>query len=220
MKENYMNKSNAINFIFSVTFFTISCNVSAGVDVKNFEFKGHKFGDNSLIQENLPSATFLKTLVSKDSSLYPRVSEAKEANADVLMFGDYKLTGIVYSHFDKKLYKIAVDFLKQSDCNHAREANELIQLKYGLKTEVSKQLKSGDYISKFSNGKVLVFINCSSSILDTISNIQTTEKETQIVFEDVVRAKRVLDYMKQENDASFKKSQKVKEDKVREKINF
>jgi hypothetical protein len=198
----------------------MSFNVSADIDVKNFEFKGQKFGSKSPIQENLPSATFLKTLVPKDAPLYPRLNEDKEANTDVLKFGDYKLSGIVYSYFDNKLYKIAVDFLKQSDCNHAREANELIQLKYGLKTEVSKQSKSDDYISNFSNGKVLVSINCSKSILDSFSTTETREKETQIVFEDVVAAKRVLDYIKQENDASFKKSQKMREDKIREKINF
>lgn len=215
-----MSKNNTMQKLFIVCLISMSFNVSADIDVKNFEFKGQKFGSKSPIQENLPSATFLKTLVPKDAPLYPRLNEDKEANTDVLKFGDYKLSGIVYSYFDNKLYKIAVDFLKQSDCNHAREANELIQLKYGLKTEVSKQSKSDDYISKFSNGKVLVSINCSKSILDSISNIETTEKETQIVFEDVVAAKRVLDYMKQKNDASLMKSQKMKEDKVREKINF
>jgi hypothetical protein len=220
MKEHYMNKNNAMLQLLLICLISISFNASADIDVKNFEFKGQKFGSKSPIQENLPSANFLKTLVPKDAPRYPRVSEDKEANADVLKFGDYKLSGIVYSYFDNKLYKIAVDFLKQTDCNHAREANELIQLKYGLKTEVSKQSKSDDYITKFSNGKVLVSINCSKSILDSISNNETTEKETQIVFEDVVAARRVLDYIKQENDASFKKSQKMREDKIREKINF
>lgn len=206
--------------LFLVSLILISLNVSADVDVKNFEFKGYKFGSKSPAQENLPSTNFFKVLVPKDAPRYPRISEIKESNSDLLQFGDFRLSGIVYSYFENKLYKISVDFYKQSDCNHAREANELIQLKYGLKTEAINQTKFDDYISKFANGKVLVSINCSKSILDSISNIETTEKETQIVFEDVVAAKRVLDYMKQEVDASFKKSQKMKEDKTREKINF
>lgn len=206
--------------LFLVSLILISLNVSADVDVKNFEFKGYKFGSKSPAQENLPSTNFFKVLVPKDAPRYPRISEIKESNSDLLQFGDFRLSGIVYSYFENKLYKISVDFYKQSDCNHAREANELIQLKYGLKTEAINQTKFDDYISKFANRKVLVSINCSKSILDSISNIETTEKETQIVFEDVVAAKRVLDYMKQEVDASFKKSQKMKEDKTREKINF
>ena len=205
-----------------VLIFAFSFNSYADVDVKNFDFKGYKFGIEAPARSNLPpwEMTYEELNNYVLDLPYKRIMHYRESRADFLLFGHSKLSSIGYKYFDNKLYRIEVDFLKQSDCNHARVANELIQLKYGLKTEVDNQSKSDVYIRNFSNGKVLVSINCSKSILDSISNIDTTEKQTEIVFEDVLTAMRVQDYRKREDDASLKKSQKMKEDKIREKINF
>lgn len=202
--------------------FAFSFNAYADVDVGNFEFKGYKFGTEAPTHRNLPpwEMSYDELSNSKVNRSYQRIKAYSETKSDFLQFGESKLSGILYKYFDNKLYRIEVNFFRQSNCKHARDANELIQLKYFLKTDSSASAKFDDYISKFSNGKVFVSINCSKSILDSISNIETTEKETQIVFENVVTARRVEDYIKQEDDASFKKLQKIKEDKIREKINF
>ena len=200
----------------------IYLNSYADVNLNNFEFKGYKFGIKAPAKSNLPpwEMSFEELNNYVIDRPYKRIKEYSESRLNFLQFGDSKLFRIGYKYFDNRLYRIEVTFVKQSDCRHAREANELIQLKYVLKTEASDKAKFDDYISEFSNEKVSISINCSMSILDSISNTETTEKQTVIVFEDAVAAKRIQDYIRQEDDASFKKSQQLIEDKLRQKINF
>jgi hypothetical protein len=217
-----MKVTKAIKKIFLVAVGVLSLNSFADVNLNNFEFKGYKFGVKAPSKSNLPpwEMSYEELRNYSLDRPYKRIKEYREARVDFLQFGDSKLFSIRYKYFDNRLYRIEVDFVKQSDCRHAREANELIQLKYGLKTEADIKTNFDDYISSFSNEKVSIFINCSMSLLDSIGNKETTEKQTAIVFEDVATAKRTQDYMRQEDDASFKKSQRLKEDKLRQKINF
>lgn len=216
-------KNNSIFFSFITVFlFALNFNVQADVNVKNFEFKGRKFGEKKPSSEDVPAWDVRSKFILKESSqpIYTRIDSVNESNQESLNLGGYNLSGIKYSYFDNALYLINVSFQKQNDCVHAREVNELIQLKYGFKSEVSTQTKFNDYLSRFDNGKVRVSIDCSKPILDVVSNTETTEKQTEIVFEDLVASKRSHDYRKQVDDDSFKKSQKLKEDKLRQKINF
>jgi hypothetical protein len=217
-----MKFTKALKKTFLVAVGVLSLNSFADVNLNNFEFKGYKFGVKAPSKSNLPpwEMSYEELRNYSLDRPYKRIKEYREARVDFLQFGDSKLFSIRYKYFDNRLYRIEVDFVKQSDCRHAREANELIQLKYGLKTEADIKTNFDDYISSFSNQKVSISINCSMSLLDSIDNKETTEKQTAIVFEDAATAKRTQEYMRQEDDVSFKKSQRLKEDKLRQKINF
>lgn len=217
-----MKFTKALKKTFLVAVGVLSLNSFADVNLNNFEFKGYKFGVKAPSKSNLPpwEMSYEELRNYSLDRPYKRIKEYREARVDFLQFGDSKLFSIRYKYFDNRLYRIEVDFVKQSDCRHAREANELIQLKYGLKTEADIKTNFDDYISSFSNQKVSISINCSMSLLDSINNKETTEKQTAIVFEDAATAKRTQEYMRQEDDVSFKKSQRLKEDKLRQKINF
>lgn len=197
----------------------ISFKVSADVDLKSFEFRGYRFGSKRQIRENLMPWEM-------NLSMYGKIDEIEESNPDLLKFGKSKLIRIIYKYFDNELYEISVMFEKQNDCNHAREANEMIQIKYGLKTYPKNHANPGDYLRGFSNGKISISINCSYSMLDFLFNpkesikSEAIEKYTEIIFQDTVASKISQNYKNKIMEENFNKSQKMMENKIRENINF
>lgn len=194
----------------------ICLSANAGSDIKNFEFKGRKFGEPPRDQSNTQpwEMNWQALQTSLSNSDNTRISKLTENNKDLLSFGPYLAHEIQYRYFNNALFEIDVQLEQQDSCIDVREINNMIEVRYGITMTGASDAKRQK--SSFSNKSILIEVVCQNSIFDEASS----SKYISVLFRDLRLFKESTIHIEQEIKNKIKHKQREHNDEVRKKINF
>ncbi len=213
------------NLIFLIAaLFLMNPKISlAEIGVKNFSFKGYRFGDSPKPEPYL--------MPWEAHPAYPRLGGRIETDIDSLYFGDFPLGQIKYMYLYEKLFEINVSFKRTTGCENSYEIYEMLKVRYGVNISHLNFQNGRGYQGRFANQEVSIEVECSPSIsLDelnienenskSIGKSTTIEHDMSIVFRDAAAFKRSKVYISNLKEQKKKELKDINEKKIRNKINF